>query len=234
MLRDSPRGDRSIRCHGVRCWRFRSTSRPSGGPASASGPAARVGVTVARATRLRQRLSLPPPTSTPDDPWFYDSWSYGYAQRYPAYGSRYDDSASLRLQVTPTRDGGVRRRLLRRARWTTSTACCSGCTSSPATMTSSCICRASAASCSASTCSRTGRSGSAMRWCRSGRRSAGRPRRPVTRFRERRDDQDYRAAAARRRTGGRAGADQRVAARPPAAAVRLTRAARAAGATPRC
>ncbi len=35
------------------------------------------------------------------DPWFYDSWAYGYAQRYPVYGYRYDDSASLRLQVTP-------------------------------------------------------------------------------------------------------------------------------------
>jgi hypothetical protein len=43
------------------------------------------------------------------DPWFYDSWyypygyyyPYSYAQVYPRYPYRYDDSASMRLQVSP-------------------------------------------------------------------------------------------------------------------------------------
>lgn len=35
-------------------------------------------------------------------PWGYDSWYYPYAYaQYPYYGYRFDDSASLRLQVSP-------------------------------------------------------------------------------------------------------------------------------------
>jgi len=34
--------------------------------------------------------------------WYYGPWYYGYPQTYPyPYGYRYDDSASMRLQVTP-------------------------------------------------------------------------------------------------------------------------------------
>jgi hypothetical protein len=70
--------------------------------------AVRVGVGVGtrgvrpRATVIVRSSRYRPAYYSAWGPWGYDSWYYPYAYaQYPYYGYRYDDSASLRLQVNP-------------------------------------------------------------------------------------------------------------------------------------